>query len=900
MKMEELKHQEQILNGTLDAGEPQDVYARLNAKHRASKQRQPQAPQEDSDDGVANVWKNVTGKSKPKAKSSESSSSFSVPVSVTEYGGLAQGDAVYERVAGPAVHPDKLMELRRAMYDQHCSNEVFTPGPRSKYDSKQLSEQTKCSHPFKSIQWGSNASCTWGSCKDCGLRTCIMFRKRQVHMVASPGEFDADVSGGVFSDLVWSDAEEPEHQLGHGNQEDFPGIRDVSPDIVKVNTVQVDAGRALIDTGCRLSLAGASWHSDFQKCLRKMGKAFESENRVEHFQFGPGEVIQSTRSWRYPVGSMGQEMELVMAEIPVNCPGLIGPDELAAWDAVLDFSRASISCATTGKDISMESTVSGHSCLSLLDFEPVCSRKVHGTFLVFSSGSSDDSLMKLLDETKKSDFKFPMPDDMLSSEESSHYWTSDAEDTAMSDAGDHQEDVENDLEEEFLGNENVDDDEDSALWMNKGLRRRIRTNMTELVSIFQNTNCKTTIKDPDPVEEDRLFLQATVSRCRKPGAWRIVEFFTWSLMFTALAGAQNSNWDVFDPVQENHFNVREASGRDQVREYLMKIDPDVLVLSPKLSPFRMKNFGKLHNPTSVRIDQQEKHQLRQLLVFISEIMCWQEARGRVVLLFGSVYPRFWDSGAIHQLRVCGMFGETVLDACACGFANPDDGQLVKEQIRVLGTFGVCEHLVAECGNRHEHAVLRRRLRVECQGRHLRMPLVDYLSGLSKELVNIVLKQSLNYLSSQGYHDPEGDVLIATLVAFPTSAAEMPTSVPEATGVFPDEEEQRGWSAQEVPEPHREEGGRIPAEVRREVRKQHYGLGHPSKDTFLRMLRLGGASDAAIRYASIWRCPVCTASAAPGVPLSSSPRLRPSGFNKIVGIDLKYLKDAVGNRHIRLR
>ena len=47
-----------------------------------------------------------------------------------------------------------------------------------------------------------------------------------------------------------------------------------------------------------------------------------------------------------------------------------------------------------------------------------------------------------------------------------------------------------------------------------------------------------------------------------------------------------------------------------------------------------------------------------------------------------------------------------------------------------------------------------------------------------------------------------------------------------------------------------------------VRLAHRGLGHPSRETFIRMLGLGGAPAEALAYARAWRCPTCERCKAP--------------------------------------
>ncbi len=106
---------------------------------------------------------------------------------------------------------------------------------------------------------------------------------------------------------------------------------------------------------------------------------------------------------------------------------------------------------------------------------------------------------------------------------------------------------------------------------------------------------------------------------------------------------------------------------------------------------------------------------------------------------------------------------------------------------------------------------------------------------------------------------------------------------------PDDQPELNWSATEVHEKSREAILRtIPKEIRQGVRKQHYSLGHPAKTTYLRMMRLANASDAAIEYCKAWQRPVCESAQGPTNPLESTASLRPYGHNKFVSLEFKYL------------
>lgn len=83
---------------------------------------------------------------------------------------------------------------------------------------------------------------------------------------------------------------------------------------------------------------------------------------------------------------------------------------------------------------------------------------------------------------------------------------------------------------------------------------------------------------------------------------------------------------------------------------------------------------------------------------------------------------------------------------------------------------------------------------------------------------------------------------------------------------------------------------IPAEVKKAVEFAHRQLGHPSRTTLVRMLKMSGATDEAVRHARRWHCDVCVKRKAPKHPQAAAPSVRPYGFNKHLHIDVKYVYD----------
>ncbi len=103
-----------------------------------------------------------------------------------------------------------------------------------------------------------------------------------------------------------------------------------------------------------------------QKALTDLGKTYYEEPQLEVFQFGPHEPIVSEKMWHYEAGVHGVNCQLVMSEVPAGCPGLIGPDDLAARGAKLDFTPGTMQLEEDEPQY-MKSNRSGHPCVGLLD-----------------------------------------------------------------------------------------------------------------------------------------------------------------------------------------------------------------------------------------------------------------------------------------------------------------------------------------------------------------------------------------------------------------------------------------------------------------------------------------------------------------------------------------------------
>ena len=77
------------------------------------------------------------------------------------------------------------------------------------------------------------------------------------------------------------------------------------------------------------------------------------------------------------------------------------------------------------------------------------------------------------------------------------------------------------------------------------------------------------------------------------------------------------------------------------------------------------------------------------------------------------------------------------------------------------------------------------------------------------------------------------------------------------------------------------------------------MGHICRDSFLRMAKNAKKSEDHLFYIRHWRCPACLRRARPAAAPLAGQREKAREFNQLVGVDLKEVLDAEGERHIFL-
>ena len=170
--------------------------------------------------------------------------------------------------------------------------------------------------------------------------------------------------------------------------------------------------------------------------------------------------------------------------------------------------------------------------------------------------------------------------------------------------------------------------------------------------------------------------------------------------------------------------------------------------------------------------------------------------------------------------------------------------------RQEGTKEILYNLNHRCDGTHEHDTIEGDMKVPREKEDNKgwksMKTSVWAGAYTEEFAGAILQGAESYLKER--FEENGTIKVNAVFAgdeLPIPAGQpesLQPTVQEETMMHPDVDEERedfeNWSEQELPEATRADVvRRVPKEIRRSVRRAHRGLGHPTRQAFLKMLRL---------------------------------------------------------------
>eukprot|EP00435_Cladocopium_sp_Y103_P016026 s641_g4.t1 len=835
-------------------------------------------------DGYTHSSPKIKCKAAPPAPSVASSSSVAAPPT-SESGKMPE-----------PVRKKKMQEFRRKLYE----NALDRKGRVRPSEASDLptTEQEMCPHDWDDLRWGGNGGAHWATCKRCGMRKVLYYSMEH-------GALATAAKTAVLAEPIWY-LEGGECQI-------------------------------ILDTGCRTAVAGSAWHLAFQKRLAEHQLRWYEVEHQEVFRFGAGEPVLSTKAYIYPV-TLGETgvcswLRLAMVGNTIHdhrvehCPALVGPSEMRRWDTKMDFGTGHISLA--GHEMPLRLSETRHPVISVMDerqtsrcwetpeleklrevlindpyslallqetvehesdsqgedathHKKCCSSEEESEELeelTLWQEQLEDEAIRTLDEIEGLHQMFQEGPTPNSEDEDSQGSISVAESETTHDGGPELEDLSTSSESDY-GEVLHADVPGEPEQLNKGQRRR-------LLDAVQ----KVALTAEDEVREKKELKRSRV-RPRKPGPWRIIEICTWTCALTMTAFAQG--WEAFEPITlESGWDLEKPEVQQNAMNYLDQIDPDVVMIAWPCGPWSALQNLNQGTPLRRRLLRRKRLRSRKtLLAFTRRAALWQRQRGRIVLGENPYNSGAWKTPEIEE-AFSGL-GEVDFDQCMTGLRHPVNKMHMKKRTKFRGPHRALKYLKkCQCRGRHKHHPIEGGFKTK-EGRWMRLS--ECAGGYGKRLCKAILKGVTECLEEKNeVHAVDTD----------EETEEAPEivdgheDIEEALERELEKEERDRGEVDDAAEERLEEDQRhpVPKEVQRAVQFAHRQLGHPSRSSLVRMLKLSGATQEAIRYAQQWSCEVCAARRPPKHPQAATVNSRPYGFNHTLHVDLKYLWDCREKKYV---
>ena len=381
--------------------------------------------------------------------------------------------------------------------------------------------------------------------------------------------------------------------------------------------------------------------------------------------------------------------------------------------------------------------------------------------------------------------------------------------------------------------------------------------------------------------------------------WKIMELFTWSCLVSRIAYTQG--WQFCEPITLPHWDITNPVDFEQALDYIDRENPDFLIMAWPCT--KWSSYQRMNASTGAQraaLEEERREQRRTFLSLSGRAASLQRRKGKALLAENPATSLAWDQPEI-SLALQGL-AKVQCDQCQYGLKHPESGEPIKKRTQFVGQPQVVKYLARQCPGDHAHAHIEGSVHVG----DMSVSLATWCGAYPPALCRAMLQGATEFL--QGSPPDDYDEAYYEEVFAEEALMDGEEAIEQEQEL--DDNDQRHKEADRlrrdpsgVPNVQAYEPGggedRFPVapEIRAAVEHAHRSLGHPSRATLVRMLRLAGALPGAIQHAQQWTCDVCQARAKPKQPTAAAPGSRPYGFNRLHQVDLKYCRDARKKKYV---
>ena len=834
-----------------------------------------------------------------------------------------------DRHVPAAVKAKELETFRRALYDNALNRRgTLTPSQASDYPT---GEQEMCPHQYMDLRWGANASAHWAHCKRCKLKRVVYYSTESGAMAVRNLKEEED-SNEVLNTMGPA--------LGAGE-------------------VIVDTRCRTAVAGCawhrqhqqRLNALGLEFHRVAQQEMFKFGAGPPVASK---WAFLYPCYTHGTHSW-VRVSFVGGAAS--------GCPGLIGPSEMGRWNVQLHFATRKMIVFDESRDMKLSLTrhpvlqlleleegrtsmsdwdtpalkelleTLEHSPHQMAFYEndapdsPAASDEIEEESIASEEPAAaevdpdptpasltEESLARLQDSLEydvevtevlmRNAF---IANDLAPQASDSEGSISKGESETSHELGAPKESEESGSSEDEFYERHGDELHAPPLEpFSKGQRRRINNAVNQVLLGFEEE--KTAEREKDMAKH------FTVPRpIKRRTGWKVLEVFTWTCMLSRLA--YSWGWEFCEPISLPHWDLSQPREQELALDYLDRCNPDLLMVAwPCKKWSQMQHLSMKTEVQKRALRAAQLQERKTFLSFTRKAVLRQRRRGKVTLGENPVGSTAWSQPEI--IDAFEGLGEATADLCQYGLKHPENGKPLRKRTRFMGQEDALQNLHLLCSGNHEHAPIEGAVKVG--GRTV--ALSEWSGGYTLQLCQAILagvERCLQAAPREVYHtgvmpeevlmdgeeyiesDPEESFKEPPMLSEADLEEDLDREMERHGGPPSAEEDEAGLDAPSLPAAPEHRRFPIASETCKAVEQAHRQLGHPSRKTLVRMLRLSGASEGAIEHAKSWRCDVCASRAAPGHPTAAAAGVRPYGFNQQHQVDLKYIRDARGKKYVFL-
>eukprot|EP00435_Cladocopium_sp_Y103_P001618 s5475_g1.t1 len=350
------------------------------------------------------------------------------------------------------------------------------------------------------------------------------------------------------------------------------------------------------------------------------------------------------------------------------------------------------------------------------------------------------------------------------------------------------------------------------------------------------------------------------------------------------------------------FDLTKPGDRQRAWRKLKEEDPDLVMICPPCGPFSQMqaiNYSRMEGHKAMAILGEGVEHLE----FSMRVFEWQVRRGKIAIFEHPDLSRAWDEECVQRAATLPGVERVRGDQCQFGLRiEPGQDLSLKPTGFLLNSKAIAKRLAKRCAGDHQHLRLEGGHRTKLAERYPPKLCQAIVQGLKDEveaqrmgttwLVDLS-KESQVWAEEEAEEDELDieDQIDAEVERSGHPPGRLPgRMIPSPDGGDSEEEEEEEPRSRGVPRG-------VSEADKRKIKKLHDNLGHPSKEDFVRALKMARAREEVWRYVKTdFKCDLCISHQKPklnrpaAIPRSYAP-------GRTVGVDVVFFPGVKPNETI---